>query len=92
MRDRWLGATGLRVPEVAVEGEVTLPEQTLVVSGALDAAQLRAAFDEGRPIAVHAASEATVHAALAHPEVSCVLVPPDCRDLLALDLRVVTYG
>ncbi len=31
-------------------------------------------------------------AALARPEVSCVLVPADRRDLLELDLTELTYG
>ena len=26
MRERWLGATGRRVPEIAVEGDVELPD------------------------------------------------------------------
>ena len=46
MRERWLGATGRRVPEIAVEGELELPEETLVVDG-IDAAQLKAAHDAG---------------------------------------------
>jgi hypothetical protein len=33
-----------------------------------------------------------VKAALAHPEVACVLVPADRRELLDLDLRELTYG
>ena len=92
MRERWLGATGQRVPEVVVEGEVTLPEQTLVVSDLSDTEGLLVAFDDGRPVAVRAATESDVRAALARPEVSCVLIPPDRRDLLALDLRSLTYG
>ena len=31
-------------------------------------------------------------AALAHPEVACVLVPPERRELLDLDLTALTYG
>jgi hypothetical protein len=33
-----------------------------------------------------------VQEALAHPEVACVLVPPDRRELLELDLTELTYG
>jgi hypothetical protein len=33
-----------------------------------------------------------VKAALARPEVSCVVVPPASADLLALDLTELTYG
>ena len=29
MRERWLGATGQRVPEIAVEGELELPDDVL---------------------------------------------------------------
>ena len=29
MRERWLGATGTRVPEIAVEGELELPADVL---------------------------------------------------------------
>jgi len=33
-----------------------------------------------------------VKAALGHPEVACVLVPPERRELLDLDLTALTYG
>ena len=56
----------------------------------MDAA--RRAFDEGTPVVVRAASVEAVKAALARPEVSCVLVPPDRDDLLVLDLTELTYG
>ena len=92
MRERWLGATGRRVPAVAVDGEIALPEETLVVSDVSNPEILLTAFDEGRPVAVHASSPEEVRAALARPEVSCVLVPADRRDLLDLDLRALTYG
>ena len=92
MRERWLGATGRKVPAVAVEGEVELPEDTLVVSDVSDLDSLRAAFDVGRPVVARAITEDDVRRALARPEVSCVLVPPDRPDLLGLDLRALTYG
>lgn len=91
MRERWLGATGRKVPEIVVEGEIELPAETLVVHE-LDVDSLRSAFDEGRPVAVRAADAEAVHAALARPEVSCVLVPPDRRELTEIDLRTLTYG
>jgi len=90
MRERWFGATGRRVPELAREGEVDV-EGALVLD-AVDAAELRRAFDEGRPVVVRASSAEGVKAALARPEVSCVLVPPDRDDLLELDLTELTYG
>ena len=91
MRQRWLGATGLRVPEIVVEGEHELPDTTLVLDE-LDSQILRTAFDQGRPVAVRATSAENVRAALARPEVSCVLVPREQRQLLDLDLPALTYG
>jgi uncharacterized Ntn-hydrolase superfamily protein len=90
MRERWFGATGRKVPQIAVEGEVDV--DGALILDELDDAALRAAFDEGRPIAVRAASADALVAALKRPEVSCVLVPPDERGLLDLDLIKLTYG
>lgn len=92
MRQRWLGATGLRVPEIAVEGELELPPGVLVLDGVGDEHALRAGHEEGCGVAVRAHDVESVRAALARPEVSCVLVPPDRRELLELDLRALTYG
>jgi hypothetical protein len=41
---------------------------------------------------VRATTPAEVKAALARPEVSSVIVPPQRRELLDLDLRELTYG
>jgi hypothetical protein len=90
MRERWFGATGRRVPELAREGEVDFAGALVV--DALDAAELRLAFDEGRPVVGRASTAEEVKAALARPEVSCVLVPADRTDLLELDLTELTYG
>ncbi|HLX18678.1 MAG TPA: hypothetical protein VKR23_00865 [Gaiellaceae bacterium] len=90
MRERWFGATGRRVPELAREGEVDV-EGALVVD-TLDPETLRSSFDAGTPIVVRASSPEEVKAALARPEVACVLVAPDRDDLLALDLTELTYG
>jgi hypothetical protein len=93
MRERWFGATGRRVPEIAVEGEDDLPlEEALVLDSIEDEGRLRAAHAEGRPVVVRAADEETVTRALARPEVACVLVPAGRRDLRDLDLRRLTYG
>ena len=92
VRERWLGATGRKVPELAVEGELELPDETLVLDELGDPALLERAHAAGRPVAVRAATPETVKAALARPEVSCVLVPADRRELLDLDLRSLTYG
>jgi hypothetical protein len=90
LRERWFGATGRRVPELAAEGAFDLDDA--LVLDELDDAQLRGAFDAGRPIVVRAASAEQIKAALARPEVASVLVPPDRSDLLSLDLTELTYG
>ena len=90
MRERWFGATGRRVPELAVEGELDVANA--LVLDTLDVERMRDAFDEGTPVVVRAASADEIKAALARPEVACVLVPADRPDLLALDLTELTYG
>jgi hypothetical protein len=90
LRERWLGATGVRVPEIAVEGELELPDGVLWLEDA-DQEQLQAAHEAGRPVVAHASTPEGVKAALAHPEVASVLVPPERRDLLDLDLTALTY-
>jgi hypothetical protein len=84
LRERWFGATGRRVPQLAVEGEIDL-DGALV----LDLEQIGAAFDEGRPVVIRADSEEAALAALRRPEVSSVIVPPE---LVELDLVKLTYG
>jgi hypothetical protein len=91
LRERWLGATGRKVPEIAVEGELELPADVLWAERASDA-EIRAAHAEGRPVAAHASTPDQVRDALARPEVACVLVPPAHRELLDLDLTKLTYG
>jgi hypothetical protein len=90
LRERWFGATGRRVPEIAVEGELDL-DDALVLEGVFDAA-LREAHEQGRPVVVRADSAQGVKAALARPEVASVLVPESKRELLELDLTELTYG
>ncbi|MGE5273011.1 MAG: hypothetical protein ACM3QU_04455 [Verrucomicrobiota bacterium] len=91
MRERWLGATGVRVPEIAVEGELELPGDVLWLDDATDE-QLRTAHEAGRPVVARASTPEGVKTALAHPEVASVLVPAKRRDLLELDLTSLTYG
>jgi uncharacterized Ntn-hydrolase superfamily protein len=90
VRERWFGATGRKVPQIAVEGELDV--SGALVLDELDEAALRTAFDEGRPIVVRATSADAVVQALKRPEVSSVLVPPDQRNLVDLDLIKLTYG
>ena len=91
MRERWLGATGRKVPEIAVDGTLDLPEETLVVDD-LEPERLRAAHEAGTPVVARASDPEGVKAALGRPEVASVLVPPDRAELLELDLTELTYG
>ena len=91
MRERWFGATGKRVPEIAVEGELDL-DDALVLDDVADEAVLKEAHEAGRPVVVRAQSAEEVKAALARPEVASVLVPESKRELLDLDLTELTYG
>jgi hypothetical protein len=93
VRQRWFGATGLRVPELALEGDPAVPlEEALVLDGVADAVELRTAHESGTPVVVRAGTAAEVRAALARPEVACVLVPASAPELLELDLTTLTYG
>ena len=91
MRERWFGATGRRVPEIAVEGELDL-DDALVLDEVSDAESLHEAHQAGRPIAVRASTAEEIKAALSHPEVAVAIVPADHRELLEVDLRELTYG
>ena len=88
MRERWFGATGRRVPEIALDGELDL-EGALVLD-ALDEQKLREAHAEGRPVAVRVHDAEGVRAALARPEVATAVVTDPA--LLDLDLTELTYG
>ena len=79
------------MPEIAVEGELEL-DDALLLEDVSDEAALKAAHEQGRPVVVRAGSAEAVKAALARPEVASVLVPPEHRDLLELDLTELTYG
>jgi hypothetical protein len=91
MRERWFGATGRRVPELAVEGELELGD-ALVLDDVSDERRMREAFDTGTPVVVRTTTADQIKSALARPEVACVLVPADRPDLLELDLTELTYG
>jgi hypothetical protein len=88
VRERWFGATGKRVPEIALADELDLTGA--LVLDHVDDDALRAAHAEGRPAVVRARSAEEVKAALARPEVACALV--DDPALLELDLTELTYG
>ena len=89
MRERWFGATGRRVPELALEGELDVAD-ALVLDSVEDEAALREAHEAGTPVVVRATDAEAVKRALRRPEVASVLVPtPELRDL---DLTELTYG
>ena len=88
MRERWFGATGRRVPELALEGSLDI-EGALVLDDVSDDARLRDAHAQGTPVVVRAASPEAIKEALARPEVASVLVPTE--GLLELDLTALTY-
>jgi hypothetical protein len=104
MRERWFGATGLQVPEIAVEGEdLELTDERharvgnrtfeiLVADLAANGESLAQAHAEGVPVVVRAEHAEEVKSALARPEVSCVAVPGSARHLRELDLTELTYG
>jgi hypothetical protein len=89
VRERWFGASGRRVPEIALEGSLEL-DDALVLDSVDDETALRAAHAAGRPVAVRAATAQAVRAALARPEVAVALVTDPA--LLDLDLTELTYG
>jgi hypothetical protein len=88
LRERWFGATGRRVPEIALEGELDISE-ALILDTPEDAA-LRDAHAQGRPVVVRASTAAEVKVALARPEVALALVTDAA--LLDIDLTELTYG
>jgi hypothetical protein len=87
VRERWFGATGRKVPEIALEGELDV-EDALVLDAWEDKAHV--AFERGQPIVVRASTAAEVKDALSHPEVASVLVRNSA--LLDVDLVKLTYG
>ena len=92
------------MPEIAVEGDdlETVDDhhirigdndiEALVLEEIGDLEALHEAHLRGTPVVVRAANEQEVAAALEHPEVACVLVPPGREDLKELDLRRLKYG
>ena len=88
MRERWFGATGRRVPEISLDGELDLGEA--LVLDQVDDGALREAHSQGRPVAIRARTADEVKAALARPEVATAIVTdPALRDV---DLTELTYG
>ncbi len=88
MRERWFGATGRRVPAIALEGGLDLDDALVLDAVEVDA--LQAAHDQGRPVVIRTSTAEEVKAALSRPEVACALVTDPA--LLELDLTELTYG
>ena len=89
MRERWFGASGRKVPEIALDGTIDL-EGALVLDSVSDVAAIHAAHEAGTPVVIRASSAEEVHAALSLGAVSCALVRDE--SLLSLDLAEMTYG
>ena len=89
MRERWFGATGRKVPEIALEGTVDL-EGALVLNDVSDVRAIHEAHHAGTPVVVRCATAEEVHAALSLGPVACALVRDEA--LLSLDLAEMTYG
>jgi len=89
MRERWFGATGRKVAEIALEGTVEL-EGALVLEDTSDLAAIHAAHEAGTPVVVRASTAQQVKAALSLGAVACALV--DDEALLSVDLAELTYG
>ena len=92
MRERWFGATGRRVPEIALEGELDL-EGALVLDDVSDDERLREAHAAG-----HAGRRPRGHArsgqggARASRRSRACSSRRERADLLELDLTALTYG
>lgn len=89
MRERWFGATGRKVPEIALDGTIDL-EGARVLDDVSDLAAIHAAHEAGTPVVVRASTAQEVHAALSLGAVSCALVSDET--LLSLNLGEMTYG
>jgi hypothetical protein len=89
MRERWFGATGRKVPEIALEGAIDI-EGALVLDDVTDVEAIHGAHHAGTPVVVRCASAEDVYAALSLGPVACALVTDE--RLLALDLAEMTYG
>lgn len=89
MRERWFGATGRKVPAIALEATVDL-SGAVVLDDLSDLAAIHDAHAAGTPVVVRCGSAEEVYAALSLGPVSCALVADEA--LLELDLAEMTYG
>lgn len=89
MRERWFGATGRKVPEIALDGTIDL-EGALVLDDVSDRSAIHEAHQAGTPVVVRCSTPEEVHAALSLGPIACALVSDEA--LLSLDLAGMTYG
>ena len=89
MRERWFGATGRKVPQIALEGTIDL-DGALVLDDVSDLEAIHAAHEQGIPVVVRASTVEEIHSALSLGSVACALVTDE--SYLALDLPQLTYG
>jgi hypothetical protein len=90
LRERWFGATGRKVADIVLEGQLDLDDALVLEAWDGNAEAAHAAFASGRPVVVRARGADEVKDALSHPEVACALVTDPA--LLDLDLVKMTYG
>jgi hypothetical protein len=88
--ERWYGATGRRVPAIALEGSIDVSDALILDAWKDHADELHEAHERGMPVVIRANTPAEIKEALARPEVACVLVRDQA--LLQLDLVKLTYG
>ena len=69
MRERWFGATGRKVPQIALEGTIDL-EGALVLDDVSDLEAIHAAHEQGIPVVVRA-STVEIHSALSLGSIAC---------------------
>ena len=96
MRERWWGASGRRVPELAVEGDPAVPVEEALVARRRRAISADDRTRRSRPgtpgrRARRVAGGGARGARAARGGVRCSC-PQDRRDLLELDLTELTYG
>jgi hypothetical protein len=88
--ERWYGATGRRVPAIALEGSIDVSDALVLDAWKDHADELHDAHARGVPVVIRANTPEEIKEALARPEVACVLVRDSA--LLQLDLVKLTYG
>jgi hypothetical protein len=88
--ERWYGATGRRVPAIALEGSIDVSDAIVLDAVADHVDDLHAAHARGQPVVIRAETPEQIKEALARPEVACVLV--NDPELLKIDLVKLTYG